>query len=247
MALALLLLLIVPILEQQISRLISNLPIYSAWIQATVIPWLQVHLGVEDNLIDINQMVDVLKKHWQKAGGIAATVIGSISRSGIAVLHWTMNIVLIPVVAFYLLRDWDLMIARLSDLLPRRIALTVLQLASESDEVLGAFLRGQFSVMLALGAIYSVGLTLVGLDLALLIGIVAGIISFIPYLGSIFGVGAACIAALMQFHELWYLAPALGVFAIGQTLEGVLLTPLLVGDKIGLHPVAVFFAVLAGG
>lgn len=247
LTLALILLLLIPKLEHQLSRLIANLPAYAAWIKDTAVPWMQQRFGIEADLLDVDQLVGTLKAHWQKAGGIAATVLGSVSRSGLVVIQWLLNLVLIPVVAFYLLRDWDILVAKIRDLLPRRLVPTVSKLAAESDEVLGAFLRGQFSVMLALGAIYSIGLWIAGLDLALLIGMMAGLVSFIPYLGSIVGVVAACIAALVQFHDLWYLLPVLAVFAVGQTLEGMLLTPWLVGDKIGLHPVAVIFAVLAGG
>jgi predicted PurR-regulated permease PerM len=122
----------------------------------------------------------------------------------------------------------------------------VVRLASASDEVLSAFLRGQLTVMLALGTIYTVGLWIVGLELALLIGMIAGLVSFVPYLGFIVGILAAGIAAVMQFQEVLPLLYVAIVFMVGQSLEGMLLTPLLVGEKIGLHPVAVIFAVLAG-
>jgi len=245
--LVLVLLLLVPMLENQIGRLVSNLPVYAAWIKKIVIPWVKNALEIEGKLIDVDAIINILKSHWQKAGGVATAVIASLSRSGMAVFAWIMNAVLIPVVAFYMLRDWDLIVAKVRDLLPRRNAPTVIRLSKEVDEVLGAFLRGQFSVMLALGLIYSIGLWLVGLDLALLIGIVAGIISFIPYLGSIVGVGMACIATIFQFHDSWHLVPVLAVFGVGQLLEGMVLTPVLVGERVGLHPVVVIFAVLAGG
>ena len=244
---ALVLLLLVPMLENQIGRLVGNLPGYAAWIKETVIPWVKNALEIEGKLVDVDEIINILKSHWQKAGGVATTVIASISRSGLAVFAWIMNALLIPVVGFYMLRDWDVIVAKIQDLLPRRNAPMVINLAKEVDEVLGAFLRGQFSVMLALGLIYSTGLWMVGLDLALLIGIVAGVISFIPYLGSIVGVAMACIATLFQFHDSWYLLPVLAVFGIGQLLEGMVLTPILVGERIGLHPVTVIFAVLAGG
>jgi predicted PurR-regulated permease PerM len=137
--------------------------------------------------------------------------------------------------------------AQLRNLLPRRIEPVIVGLARESDEVLGAFLRGQFVVMLALGGIYSLGLFIIGLDFSLLIGMLAGLVSFVPYLGLIVGIVVAGIAALIQFQEFWPLLPVIGVFGIGQLIEGMLLTPLLVGDRIGLHPVAVIFAVLVGG
>ncbi len=132
-------------------------------------------------------------------------------------------------------------------MIPRRYAPTVAKLARESDRVLAAFLRGQFYVMLALGLVYSIGLAMIGLELALLIGMLAGLISFVPYLGAAIGIILACLAAIVQFQDVMYLLPVAAVFAVGQALESMLLTPLLVGDQVGLHPVAVIFAVLAGG
>jgi predicted PurR-regulated permease PerM len=189
----------------------------------------------------------MVKTHWQKAGKSALAFMGSVSHSGAVLAEWLMNLILIPVITFYLLRDWDILVAKVHELLPRRAAPTAVKLGVETNVVLGAFMRGQFYVMLALGTIYSVGLWIVGLDLALLIGMLAGLVSFVPYLGSIVGITVACIAALLQFHDFMYLIPVSIVFVVGQLVEGMLLTPLLVGDKIGLHPVAVMFAVLAGG
>jgi len=120
-------------------------------------------------------------------------------------------------------------------------------LAREIEEVLGAFMRGQLMVMLALGVIYAAGLWLVGLDLAFIIGMIAGVLSIVPYLGTAVGVIAAVIAALFQFQDVFHTVMVLVVFAAGQSLEGMVLTPRLVGDRVGLHPVAVIFAVLAGG
>jgi predicted PurR-regulated permease PerM len=246
-AIGLVLLLIIPMLEEQISRFIDNLPAYSRWFKTSVIPWVQKHLGIRIKFADLEQIAGILSMHWQQAGGVATTVLSSLSHSGVVVISWLMNLVLIPVVIFYLLRDWDGIVARVHDLLPRRWAPIIAILAEESDEVLSAVFRGQFAVMASLGTIYSVGLWLAGLDLALLIGMFSGLISFIPYAGSISGVVAASIAALAQFGDLWSVVPVLAVFGIGQMLEGVWLTPWLIGNKIGLHPVAVIFAVLAGG
>ena len=158
-----------------------------------------------------------------------------------------MNLTLIPVLLFYFLRDWDRMIAHIHELLPRHLEPAISELARQSDEVLGAFLRGQLSVMAALGAIYTTGLVFVGLDLALLIGMGAGLVSFIPYLGGIVGVGGGLLAAYMQFHDWQHPLAVLVVFVIGHSFESMVLTPWLVGDKIGMHPVAVIFAILAGG
>jgi predicted PurR-regulated permease PerM len=243
----LILLLLVPLLEYQIEQFVSSLPDYVAWLNETVIPWAQrrFHLGIRP--VNLSQIVNLIKGHWEQAGGIAATVMTSVSHSGGVIAEWLMNLLLIPVVTFYLLRDWDGLVVKVHDLLPRRIAPTAAKLAREVDTVLAAFVRGQLYVMLALGCIYSIGLWMTGLDLALLIGMLAGLVSFVPYLGAIVGIVTACVAALVQFHELIHLVPVAIVFIIGQSLEGMVLTPMLVGDKIGLHPVAVMFAVLAGG
>lgn len=185
--------------------------------------------------------------NWRDVGGFAGKFASAITKSGVALAAWLANLVLVPVVTFYLLRDWDVMVARIRELLPRQQEPTIVKLAKNSDEVLGQFLRGQLAVMVALGTIYTVGLWIVGLDLALLVGMIAGLVSFVPYLGFIVGIVLAGIAAMMQFGDAVYLFYVAIVFGVGQILEGMVLTPLLVGDKIGLHPVAVIFAVMAGG
>ncbi|MGZ5007765.1 MAG: AI-2E family transporter [Methylobacter sp.] len=247
LVLVLVLLLLVPLLESQVENFLDNLPAYAAWLNETVIPWLQArfHLGIRP--VNLNQIVNLIKGHWEQAGGMAASIMSSVSYSGGVLAEWLMNLLLIPVVTFYLLRDWDVLVVKVSDLLPRRIEPTVSKLAREVDTVLGAFVRGQFYVMLALGSIYTIGLWMTGLDLALLIGMSAGLVSFVPYLGSIVGIVTACVATLVQYHDLVRLVPVAIVFIVGQSMEGMVLTPMLVGDKIGLHPVAVMFAVLAGG
>ncbi len=240
-------LLLIPLLEGQILRLIEVLPAFYDWARQVAAPLLARLEDLGLATIEREQVLAMVQEHLQQASGIAATIIGSITRSGAAIVGWILNLVLIPVVAFYLLRDWDRLIESVRELLPRNIEPTVVQLTRESNAVLGSFLRGQLTVMLALGVIYSVGLWLVGLDLALLVGMLAGIVSFIPYLGAIVGVGAGVVGALFQYGDLLHVLLVVGVFVVGQMLEGTLLTPLLVGDKIGMHPVAVIFAVLAGG
>ena len=178
---------------------------------------------------------------------MAGRLLTEVTSSGFAMLGWLMNIALIPVVAFYLLRDWDLLVERIHNMIPRQFVTTTVNLTKECDEVLSAFLRGQLLIMLLLGCIYALGLALIGLDLALIIGLLAGLASLVPYLGFIVGILAASIAAILQFQEFMPLVYVALVFGVGQLLEGSLLTPLLVGDRIGLHPVAVIFAVLAGG
>lgn len=246
--LVLALLILVPLLSSQIEKLIDWLPQLAGWISFTAIPWLESKLGVKlAGYVDPDYLVGLLKAHWQQAGGIAATVLGGLSKSGLAILGWVANIVLIPVLTFYFLRDWRTMLAQLRALLPRPVEPVVMQLARESDDVLGGFLRGQLSVMVSLGAIYGFGLWMVGLDLGLLIGFIAGLVSFVPYLGAMVGISAAVIATLVQHGDLMHLALVLGIFMLGQTIESFVLTPWLVGDRIGLHPVAVIFSIMAGG
>lgn len=247
LVLALLILLLFPMLEHQISYLIGNFPKYIDVIQKHFLPELANKLGLDPAVFDLNSIKQMLNQNLKQAGGLAVMIFSSITQSGLTMLAWLANMVLIPVVTFYLLRDWDILVARIHELLPRKYEPIIAKLARESDDVLAAFLRGQFMVMLALGAVYSIGLWIVGLKLALLIGMMAGLVSFVPYLGFILGIVAASIAILLQTQELMQLIPIFIVFGIGQALEGMLLTPLLVGDRIGLHPVAVIFAVLAGG
>ena len=247
LVLTLVLFLLIPQLEGQMANLISNLPAYADKMNTVVLPWFEQRFRLNIRHIQTNELINMVKNHWQNAGGIVASTMSSVSHSGGVIVAWLMNLVLIPVVTFYLLRDWDILIAKIYDLLPRRVAPTMAKLAGEVNTVLSAFLRGQFYVMLALGCIYSLGLWMTGLDLALLIGMLAGLVSFIPYLGAIVGIVSACIAALVQYQALAQLVPVALVFLVGQVLEGSVLTPKLVGNKIGLHPVAVIFSVMAGG
>ena len=163
------------------------------------------------------------------------------------VLTMLTYLFMIPVITFYLLRDWDVFMAKIRELIPRSKVDMVVELAERSDEVLGGFLRGQMLVMVGLGIIYSIGLSLVGLDMAIVVGMFAGLVSFVPYLGLIVGILIAGIMAIFQFHDWAHPFAVVMVFVVGQMVEGMVLTPKFVGDRIGLHPVAVLFAVLAGG
>ena len=241
------LLVLVPLIERQIGNLLEQLPVWIDWFQTRAQPWLQAHIGVSADLLDTKRLTAALQANWKEAGGIAAGLVAGVSKSGMAVVGWVLNLVMIPVVAFYLLRDWDLMVERIHAMIPRSIEPVVSRLARESDEVLGAFLRGQLSVMVVLGLFYGIGLWLAGVSVGPLIGMVAGLISFVPYLGAITGFLMAIVAVIVQYQDGFHLLLVLGVFGIGQLLENYILVPRLVGDRIGLHPVAVIFAVLAGG
>ncbi|MEG3191793.1 AI-2E family transporter [Lysobacter sp. D1-1-M9] len=248
LALLVILLLLVPAIENQIATLVRSFPSYREWFMATALPWVEARTGLElIGWLDLNSLTELLRSNWERAGGFASSVLGYMSRSGFAVITWVANIVLLPVLAFFFLRDWDLFVARAASLVPRKYLGTVRRLAQESSDMLGGFLRGQFLVMLILGVMYAVGLWLVGLDLGILIGIIAGLLTFIPYIGPASGIIMGVIAALVQYGDWKHVAGVLAVFGVGQVIESYWLTPKLVGDRIGLHPVAVIFAVLAGG
>ena len=235
------------LLQHEVAVVIKKIPHYLDWIQGVALPRLQTWMGLDPSVFDIDRIKQLLTKHWQQVGGMAAAVGSILSQSGFALLNAAANFVLIPVVAFYLLRDWDVMIDRLREMLPRSMEPSVVGLATECDAVIGNFMRGQLAVMLALSVIYTLGLYAVGLDLALLIGLGAGLVSFVPYLGFAVGVVTAGIAALFQFQDVLHLMLVVGVFGFGQLMESLVLTPVLLGDRIGLHPVLVIFAVMVGG
>ncbi|MGB5325816.1 MAG: AI-2E family transporter [Pseudomonadales bacterium] len=240
-------LLLVPMIAAQVDLLRQVFPGYVEWFRSTVLPSIHSFAGVDENSALVGKFREALNQNWQKASDLLVVVLAKVTQSGMAIVAWFGSVALIPVVTFYLMRDWDKLVAHIRDLLPRSRVDTVSRLARECDEVLGAFLRGQMLIMISLGAIYTLGLFAVGLDLALLVGLLAGTASIVPYLGAAVGIIAASVAAMVQFHDWIYLLAVFAVFGAGQMIESLFLTPVLVGDKIGLHPVAVIFAVLAGG
>lgn len=248
--LVLVLLILVPLIERQVVTLIDSLPVYREWLMGTAIPWMERRFGIEiSEWMDPDRLIEWVRGHWQQAGGVATTFMSYVSRSGFALIALIVNLVLVPILTFYFLRDWDVLVARVSQLIPRDHYATVTRLARESDESLAAFLRGQFLVMLAQGAFYAIGLQLIGLRLGILVGLIAGLISFVPYLGATVGLIMMLLAAVVQAQGFDWQLLILGtiVFTAGQLFESYVLTPRLVGDRIGLHPVAVIFAVMAGG
>lgn len=237
---------IVPLLQQQILTFVQRLPVYLQWLQDTALPALGIDLP-EEGRFDAQRLRELIGDNWEMAGGALREVLLHATRSGGALVTLFINIIMIPVVTFYLLRDWDRLVGWIDAIIPRGAVEKVREVARETDGVLSAFLRGQLLVMLALAFIYTVGLWLAGLDLALLIGVGAGLVSFVPYLGFFVGIAAATIAMVFQEQSWLPVLWVVLVFGIGQILETALLTPWLVGDRIGLHPVGVIFALLAGG
>ena len=242
-----LLFILIPLLQDQISSLRDRLPQLINWLQNRALPWVTSTLGMEGSGFNLDAVRKTITENWHDMSSLLGIVLGKIGHSGQFLLSWLAYLVLVPVVTFYLLRDWDILVDNVRGLIPKRYEPTVTGLVQECDAVLAEFLRGQLLVMLSQGLIYSIGLWIVGLEFALLVGMLAGLVSFIPYLGAIVGIGTAGILGYLQFHDVIHMVFIALVFGIGHMMEGMVLSPMLVGDRIGLHPVAVIFAVMAGG
>lgn len=235
-AVAILISILYPLIVRQIEVFIELAPQYIEWAQKVVGPWIMQY-------IDIESLKSSLPSTLTKSGWVLSRFL----HTGYAAIQLIITIVLTPVVTFYLLRDWDKVINGIKGLLPKKSSPTIIELAKDCDEVLGAFIRGQLLVMLCLGIIYAAGLSIVGLKLGLIIGLLGGLLSIVPYLGSTFVIVAATIAAYMEYGTKESIIAVIIVFMIGQAAEGYILTPYFVGERIGLHPVAVIFAIMAGG
>ncbi|MDP6968736.1 MAG: AI-2E family transporter [Gammaproteobacteria bacterium] len=242
------LLLAVPLFIKQLQSLVGLVPDMQSWFNHTMLPYLQTRLDIDVQSLELDLLTKTVSAEWQQqAGGIASQIMSYVTASTLGLVGLLGSTLLVPVVSFYLLRDFDILVAKMRDMLPRNLEPKVTLWVRECDEVLGAFVRGQLLVMLVLGLIYGIGLSVVGLKYAMLIGLLAGLASIVPYLGFAVGFVAAMLVALFQFDSYWGFVAVTLVFVIGQALEGMVLTPWLIGDRIGLHPVAVIFAVLAGG
>jgi predicted PurR-regulated permease PerM len=243
--LGLLVLLVVPLIRTQVSALLQALPGIIAQVEEVWLPRAIEFLDIEPGT-DIG-LAAFLSRYSEMAGTWGARMFVGLTKSGGALAAALLSLFLIPILTFYLLRDWDAILHRLGALVPNSQRETVFKLAQDTDDVLGAFLRGQILVMFALSVIYSAGLALVGLKFAIAIGVVAGLVSFVPYLGFVIGIGLAALTVAMEPNSLWMLAGVVATFSIAQLIEGSFLTPKLVGDRIGLHPVIVIFSIAAGG
>jgi predicted PurR-regulated permease PerM len=238
---------LMPLLLQQLDSLVNKIPQIYQWVTDVVVPWVRQRLDLPLSKLPALDWSDQLADHWQSLGKVTAQALKKISGSGVNLLLLLANLALVPVVAFYLMRDWDLLMAKALNMLPLAWQDKTAYMVGEADEVVGAFIRGQLLVMCALGLIYGIGLWLIGVQLALLLGLISGLASIVPYLGFAVGIVSSCIAAYVQFGEWTVLLWVFLVFGIGQAVESMVLTPVLVGDRIGLHPVAVIFALMAGG
>lgn len=243
--LALLVLLVGPLIRTQVVALLEALPDIARQVEQV---WLPNILDFFD--VETGEDVGIgafLSRYSDMAGTWGTKILVSVSKSGGALAAAVLSLFLVPILTFYMLRDWDVIVAHLGTLVPTSQRETVFRLARETDDVLSAFLRGQLLVMLALAIIYSIGLGIVGLKFAVAIGVVSGLVSFVPYLGFVFGIALASMTVVLEPNPLWQFVGVVATFAIAQALEGTVLTPKLVGDRIGLHPVIVIFAVASGG
>lgn len=236
-----------PILRLQFIDFLNVLPGYMDKLHEMALPWIE---KVQTQL-SATPTADLSKQ----ASSVAATAFGwatgairKIWDSGMALFDVLSILFIAPVVSFYMLRDWPVMVHRVDSWLPRRNAKTIRRLVHQMDDALSGFVRGQAMVCVALGAIYAIALTVAGLNFGLFIGFTAGILSFIPYVGSLIGLASGLLVAWFQFDgELSRVALIAGIFAVGQFVEGNFLTPRLVGEKVGLHALWILFALMAGG
>ncbi|MGH6886705.1 MAG: AI-2E family transporter [Kiloniellales bacterium] len=243
---ALILVLIVPLLVQQTQGLIENLPNLMTSARQWVEALLSRLTGRFDSAL-LQQGRDALAGVSADAVAWAGGVLGGIVTGGLALFNLLSLVFITPLVTFYLLRDWDHIVAKIDDALPREHAETVRAQAREVDRILAGFVRGQTLVCLILATFYGAALSLAGLDFGLAIGILSGLLSFIPFLGSAVGLILSVGLAFLQFDNWISIAIVAAIFLIGQAVEGNFLTPKLVGDRVGLHPVWVIFGLLAGG
>jgi predicted PurR-regulated permease PerM len=238
---------LIPVLASQMADFASKLPEYLTRLQSLITSfdprWLEEQFGV-----DANGLREGLNSLLTSGFGLLTTVFTSIWSSGVALVSVVSLFVVTPVVAFYMLLDWDRMVAIVDSWVPRDYVKTVRAIANDINTATAGFVRGQGTLCLVLGAMYATGLTLTGLNFGILIGLFAGLISFIPYVGSLTGLVLAVGVAFVQFWPDWTMIAAVaGVFFVGQFIEGNILQPRLVGKSVGLHPVWLMFSLFAFG
>ena len=251
MALALLILLslvliIVPMLLNQFNNLAERLPQIVGFVQNKLLPWLN---SVSGDYIQIDQesIIAWLQSHTDELSNTLKEWIPTLMRQSGNVISGVSNLVLLPLLLYYFLLDWKRWSSGISKLVPRRFIETYTRISGNMDEVLGEFLRGQLMVMMIMGLVYGLGLMLVGLDSGFAIGMIAGILVFIPYLGAFTGLLLATVAALLQYGSWQGLLMVWALFGVGQFLESFFITPKIVGDRIGLSPFWVIFSLMAFG
>lgn len=240
---------LVPMIWAQLMYARDHIPEMIHWINETFLPWASSTFNVVPMEINTDEISTLIMDYVQTNYSMdnIQDIALRLAHSGLSFIQIGGTLVLVPIISFYFLLDWQRMLTHMRRSVPRPIEPQIIQIVKECNQVLGAFVKGQFLVMILLGIVYAVGLQLIGLQVGVIIGIVAGLASIIPYLGFAVGIVAAFIATLLQFGVDWmHLVLVVVVFMIGQAIEGYVLQPFLLGDKIGLPPVAVVFAILAG-
>jgi len=241
-----LILTVLPMFIREVAMVTQQLPGFLDRMDTTLAPWLRDKTGLAVHL-DAVSLKQWLRELIESSQDLGMQVLRSLRMGGLGLVGLLANVVLVPVVQFFLMRDWEAMLARMDTLIPLTWRDAVHSFLGEADEALGQYLHGQMLVILVMATFYTLGLWLVGLEFFLPIGIITGVLVFVPYLGSIIGFFLATLAALMQFQEWTSLIWVWAVFVSGQMLEGYAIVPKLVGERIGLHPLAVIFALLAFG
>ena len=246
LGLSLLVLIVAPMVETQFAAFLQNVPDYLDWVRERFLPWLSSRTGVDLHL-DFEHAKQALADSLRADNDVLKALLPKLTTGGAAVIGFFTAVLLVPVMLFYFLRDWHEFMRRIENLIPRRLHHWGVNFAGEINGVLGEFLRGQIAVILIMCVYFVAGLWMVGLEYSLPIGILSGLLVFVPYLGALVGLLLATLAGINQFDSLLGLVALWVVFGIGQLLEGFVVTPSLVGDRIGLHPVAVIFALLVFG
>lgn len=241
-----LLILLVGVIDEQLGQFIASVPAYLSSLLKKIEP-LFTELQSRFPSLEADKIKMYIRSNMANGLKLVGSILRGVITSGFAFFNIISLILITPVVAFYMLRDWDKFVSKVDSLLPQQSKESIQTQAREIDHILAGFIRGQLSVCVLLGTFYAVGLYLAGLDLGVLVGFIAGIISFIPYVGTITGFIVSMAIAFAQFSDPVQILQVAGVFAVGQFLEGNFLTPKLVGDSVGLHPVWIMFALLSGG
>jgi predicted PurR-regulated permease PerM len=239
-------LIVVPLVYKQTRLLMDKLPGVLDWMNLQAAPWLSAKLNIQLHL-DVETLKQMARDAFAENEDLVKRIVRSLGLGGLALFAFVANLLLVPVVLFYLLRDWNWLVDQIDQLLPRRIHARAGAIAHEIDLVLAEWLRGQVLVVLIMSTYYVSALWLAGLQFALPIGIITGLAVIVPYVGIVVGLFLATAAALMQFDTFSGVLWVWLAIGIGQALEGMAITPLVVGNRIGLHPIAVIFALLAFG
>ncbi len=245
--LLLILFVVIPQVINQLLIFLDKIPTYYFWVQDNIFPRLEHYLSLESLEMNKDALRQALTKSLNILGEITSRIAPSISSLILGIVGFIASMVLIPMITFYVMRDWMLITEKAETLIPRSIFPQTMDFLHEANFMLSSFLRGQLTVMFCLACIYSIGLSLIGVEYSLVIGLIAGLISFIPYFGASSGVIMGLLVAWFQYGTLTHLILVGVVFGFGQLMESFVLTPILIGDKLGMHPIAVVFALMVGG